>query len=206
LTAAAIAIACIWVPRVDLRGAVAGQSALRGATAQSAQQAVTQAELKSLVGRTVNGRVLSVTDGDTIRVRLDSGKTVVVRFQGIDTPEYREPFSTAARNATRVMMLDRIVALKGMDVDPYSRLVARVIVPATAASPAGAADPEVDASVELVSQGLACHFLRYSSDPVLAAAERTARDRGRGFWAADAPRPACVAENAAYSSARGRTR
>ncbi|HON78349.1 MAG TPA: thermonuclease family protein [Spirochaetota bacterium] len=36
---------------------------------------------------TLHGRVLRVYDGDTIKVQLDDGKKVVVRFLGVDTPE-----------------------------------------------------------------------------------------------------------------------
>jgi hypothetical protein len=60
----------------------------------------------------------------------------------------------------------------------------------------------LDASVEILHDGLACHFLRYSSDPVLAAAQQDARNNGRGFWAAGAQKPACVAENAAFAASR----
>jgi endonuclease YncB( thermonuclease family) len=37
------------------------------------------------------GRIVSVTDGDTIKVRLRSGARKIVRLIGIDTPESRKP-------------------------------------------------------------------------------------------------------------------
>jgi len=138
-----------------------------------------------LVGRNVSGTVASVTDGDTVHVRLDeTGQTVTVRLEGIDCPEMREPFGDQARNATRVMLFDKRVELKGSDVDRYRRLVARVIVGGT------------DSSLELVRAGLACHFTRYSSDAKLASAEVDAKARGRGFWAPGAPKPACAVNEA----------
>ncbi|MCU0613186.1 MAG: thermonuclease family protein, partial [Candidatus Eisenbacteria bacterium] len=39
-----------------------------------------------------------------------------------------------------------------------------------------------DASVEIIRAGFGWHFLRYSSDPVLAAAEGSARAEGLGLW------------------------
>ena len=51
--------------------------------------------------------------------------TLRVRLEGIDCPERGEPFSTQARNATRVMLFDEHVTLKATDVDRYGRLVAR---------------------------------------------------------------------------------
>src|SRR4051812_9874016 len=35
--------------------------------------------------------VTSVVDGDTIKVRLDSGQTITVRLIGMDTPEIHHP-------------------------------------------------------------------------------------------------------------------
>ncbi len=139
-----------------------------------------RAELLPFVNRSTSGSVTSVTDGDTVRVRLDDGRSISVRLDGIDAPETSEPFSTAARNAVRVLLFDKRVQVNGTDVDRYDRLVARVVVNGQ------------DSSLELVSAGLACHFTRYSSDPVLAGAEREARNAGRGFWAAGAQKPACV--------------
>ena len=39
----------------------------------------------------IPAKVTSVVDGDTIRVRLDSGDAVTVRLIGIDTPETKHP-------------------------------------------------------------------------------------------------------------------
>ena len=132
------------------------------------------------MGKTVSGTVISVADGDTVRLRLDGGQTVRVRLEGIDTPERGEPFSTAARNATRVMLFDKTVQVKATDVDSYDRLVARLVVDGR------------DSSLELVQAGLACHFTRFANDPSLAKAQLAARTAGRGFWAAGVPKPACV--------------
>ena len=106
-----------------------------------------RAELMRLVNRTVSGTVTSVTDGDSVRIRLDgTSHTIPVRLEGIDAPETGEPFSNQARNAARVLMFDKNVQVMARDVDNYDRLVARVIV-------AGK-----DASLELLQAGLACHL------------------------------------------------
>jgi endonuclease YncB( thermonuclease family) len=116
-----------------------------------------------------------------VRARLDgSDRTLAIRLEGIDAPERGEPFSTQARNATRVMLFNRQVQLKATDVDRYDRLVARVVLDGR------------DSSLELIEAGLACHFTRFVNDPLLAKAQLTARAAGRGFWAAGAVKPACV--------------
>ena len=147
----------------------------------SASGAQSRAGLLRLIGQSISGTVISVADGDTVRLRLDgSSQTIRVRLEGIDAPEQGEPFSTQARNATRVLLFNKKVILKPSDVDNYDRLVARIMVDSK------------DSSMELVESGLACHFTRFANDPSLAKAQVTARTAGRGFWAAGAQKPACV--------------
>lgn len=143
-------------------------------------RAQSRADLLRLIGRTIPATIVAVADGDTVRARLEGGATIRIRLEGIDTPERGEPFSTQARNATRVMLFNKTVQLKATDVDRYDRLVARITFDGK------------DSSLELVQTGLACHFTRFANDPLLAKAQLTARTSGRGFWAAGAAKPACV--------------
>jgi hypothetical protein len=62
-------------------------------------------------------------------------------------------------------------------VDRYGRTVARMYIDGK------------DVSLELGRAGLAWHFTRYSSDPVLADAEREARAAKRGLWVQPNPVP-----------------
>jgi endonuclease YncB( thermonuclease family) len=141
-------------------------------------------QLRALVGTTFDAKVVGVVDGDTIDVLRAGNVKIRVRLEGIDCPESGEPFSQVARNFTRVLAFDQMVRVSGREVDQYGRLVARF-----------GADSK-DVSVELVTAGLACHYKRYSSDPALARAEADAKSHARGFWAASAEKPACVAREA----------
>jgi endonuclease YncB( thermonuclease family) len=49
--------------------------------------------------RTYEGRVVGITDGDTIKVLVDKTEHKV-RLEGIDCPESRQPFSKAAKQFT----------------------------------------------------------------------------------------------------------
>ncbi len=132
-------------------------------------------------GLTFNAHVIGIIDGDTIDVlRANTKRRVRIRLEGIDAPERGEPFTQQAKNLTRVLAFDHDVIVMGKELDPYGRLVARVRL------------GQVDLSVEIVAAGLACHFLRYSSDRVLAKAEADAKSAGRGFWAPGVQKPACV--------------
>ena len=94
----------------------------------------------ALVARTYRARVTSVVDGDTLKVRLRSGRRRTVRLIGIDTPETNKPgvaVECGARKATSHMRKLALRRRRGRDVrlrtdptqattDQYGRLLAYV--------------------------------------------------------------------------------
>lgn len=121
-------------------------------------------------------RVVSVHDGDTLRI-LDGKEERVVRLDGIDAPETRQPFGTKARDALAGMTMGKTVAVIGTKRDKYGRTLARIEVEGQ------------DVNREMVAAGMAWHFTKYSDDATLAAAEVEARDASRGLWADKQPMP-----------------
>src|SRR5690606_4005805 len=84
----------------------------------------------------LTGTVISVTDGDTFKVRLDNGKTETVRLILVDTPETKhpskpvQPCGPEAYEFTKRMVSGKKVTLE-LDVqkrDKYGRLLAYVYV------------------------------------------------------------------------------
>src|SRR5687767_13287033 len=126
------------------------------------------AQVQARVGTRFDVRVVSIVDGDTfdaVPVGSTAGR-IRIRLHGIDTPERGEPFSSVATRAARVLLFDQRATVEGRDVDRNGRLVARVTV--------GGADVRT----ALLEAGLACHWVEYSSEAVLAVAEAQARAQG----------------------------
>jgi micrococcal nuclease len=119
---------------------------------------------------TFTGIVTHVADGDTLSVTA-TGRTEVIRLDGIDAPEAGQAFSGQARQRLRVLAFSQPATVHVRDRDRYGRLVARVIV-------AGR-----DLSEEMVKAGLAWHYTQYSTDRQLAALEQQARQQHLGLWA-----------------------
>lgn len=119
------------------------------------------------------GRVVGVKDGDTIEVLVD-GKAVVVRFEHVDCPEIGggQPYSRVAKEFVSDLCFGKEVKLvsKGTK-DRYGRLIAVVITP-----------DGTNVNLELVKNGLAWHYKRYSSDVVYADAEILARAKRINIW------------------------
>jgi endonuclease YncB( thermonuclease family) len=145
---------------------------------------------RDYVNKRSTAHVVGVIDGDTVDLRFAPKHVLRVRLHGIDTPEREQPFYTQARNFTRVLMFGKDVEVAGKEVDPYGRLVARILVDGR------------DASAAIVAAGLGCTFHRYASDPALDSALTRARDGRLGFWASGAQQPPCVARELRSTSRR----
>lgn len=125
------------------------------------------------------GTVIKVRDGDTLRVRLDSGP-IEVRIFGADAPERDQNYHQPATKLMRSLVEKKGVALEVVEQkDRYDRLVARVF----------AGDTDVGAA--MIDKGYAWAYRDYLGQ--VAGAERycdleaQARVARRGLWA-DPPR------------------
>jgi micrococcal nuclease len=151
--------------------------------------ALTAAPLFPDEPRTIEGRVEKVFDGDTVKVRLDTGGREVVRFLGIDTPEsyvtrygYTEFLGSEASKFTRDLLAGKRVRLaaqtRGGAVirDRHGRLLAFVY------------HENRDICALLLEKGLA-RVYRKSPSPrhgELVKLESTAKSSGLGIWNAAA--------------------
>jgi endonuclease YncB( thermonuclease family) len=90
----------------------------------------------------IHGRVVGVTDGDTIRVLTAEKQLLSVRVAWIDVPEMRQAFGRRAKQAMSALVFGKDVELRFHTVNRYSRLVCMVFVDGT------------DAGLELIKEGL----------------------------------------------------
>ncbi len=145
----------------------------------------------------VEGRVIAVYDGDTIKVRLESGEETRVRLIGVDAAEFddeRDRVRILAFLAKRFAYLnlhDKDVRLTfGPELrDAYGRLLAFIW-------------PEDGKTFNetLIREGFAFAYFRFPFDAALARefeeAETEARRAGCGLWRRD-PWPLIGPEDAA---------
>lgn len=118
--------------------------------------------------------VLKCKDGDSFVVSWE-GKNIEVRLRAVDCPEYDQPFGDEAKKFTEDLVLGREVKIVPRDRDRHGRLVADVYF------------DEMCLNAELVSNGMAWAFRRYSDDYVKF--EDEARAARIGLWSKDAPVP-----------------
>lgn len=132
---------------------------------------------------TLVGRVVGITDGDTITV-LDGQQTQhKVRLMGIDCPEKAQPFGQNAKESLSDIVFGRTVNVEWQKLDRYGRIVGKVLVSGQ------------DANLEQVGRGLAWHYKKYDREQepldrsTYSQAEIDARMSNRGLWSDPEPIP-----------------
>ena len=121
-------------------------------------------------GEDFQGKVVRIVDGDTIEV-LHSLRAERIRLHGVDAPEKSQAFGSRARQFTAGLVFGRIVTVREKGRDRYGRTLAQIALP----------DGRI-LNRELVANGFAWHYKRYSSDLSLARLEEAARGEKKGLW------------------------
>jgi len=97
-------------------------------------------QAKPQYGTVTVSKVISVYDGDTFRVNIDSlppivGKNIPIRVNGVDTPEirgkcqYEKNLALKARDFVRVKLANaKEIQLTNLQRGKYFRVVANVVV------------------------------------------------------------------------------
>lgn len=132
---------------------------------------------------TLEGRIVGITDGDTITLLDADHKQHKIRLDGIDAPEKAQPFGNRSKQHLSDLAFNREAMAECGKVDRYQREVCRVIVGGT------------DVCLAQIQAGMAWHFKRYAKEQTrlhreqYAGAELEARAARRGLWADALPMP-----------------
>ncbi|MFC1837249.1 thermonuclease family protein [Thermodesulfobacteriota bacterium] len=126
-------------------------------------------------------KVVSVTDGDTIKVyNADQGQ-VKIRLYGIDSPEKGQPYGKAAGKHLASLIAGATVEVETVTTDRYGRTVGIVFD-----------NSETNISQEMVRSGYAWVYKRYCDKPFCdfwLLLEKEARDDKKGLWQEPNPIP-----------------
>ena len=118
----------------------------------------------------LTGKVVAVTDGDTIKVLVNNA-TVKVRLEGIDAPEAMQSFGNQSKEALAKLVAGKTVTIRKTGTDKYQRTLGYVMVDG------------VDANARLVQDGWAWHYKKYNSEQRYADLEDAAQAAKKGLWA-----------------------
>jgi endonuclease YncB( thermonuclease family) len=136
--------------------------------------------LNSKSTKIITGKVIRVTDGDTITMQTYAGKEKI-RFAQIDAPETShfgsksQPYGKEAGQYLRKLVMNQTARVEVETIDQYGRNVGTVYVNGT------------NINFELVKNGFAWVYRQYAHDATLIDLEKTARAKHIGLWSLDNP-------------------
>ena len=117
------------------------------------------------------GKVTAIKDGDTYKVLYD-GSEKTIRLAHIDCPEKKQPFGSRAKQFASDICFGKVVTIKTEGkTDRYKRIIGEIIL-----------QDGTNVNKELVKNGLAWHFKKYSDNNEYAELETVAKQEQIGLW------------------------
>lgn len=132
--------------------------------------------LNSYIGDTqsiIQARVVSVVDGDTIKVLDSRKKEHKIRFFGIDAPENNQPYGKKAKEFLASKIAGKEVQVLVKDKDKYGRIVAIIRLTGE------------DINKVMVANGYAWAYSYYSD--IYVKEQERAKENKLGLWKSKNP-------------------
>lgn len=129
----------------------------------------------------LTGKVVGISDGDTITVIDANKQSHKVRLAGIDAPEKAQAFGQASKKSLSDLIFNRTVDVHWDKRDRYQRILGKVLFNGQ------------DICLEQVKRGMAWHYKQYEKDQSAqdradyVSAEQYARQTKAGLWVDSAP-------------------
>ena len=122
------------------------------------------------------GKVIKVTDGDTVNVLTSDFETHRIRLSGIDAPEKRQAFGSRSKQALAGLIDGKTVNVEYNKLDKYQRVVGKITFNGQ------------DVNLRQIKLGLAWHYKKYEKEQdvedrsIYANAEYLAQRDKLGLW------------------------
>ncbi len=130
----------------------------------------------TVLAEIIEGKVVGIMDGDTIKILDHTNTQFKVRLSGIDSPEKAQPFYNNAKQSLSDLIFDKQVKIEYKKSDQYGRIVGKVIIDGN------------DANLEQVKRGYAWFFKQYQNELVMddrlgyLHAHEAAQSSKQGLW------------------------
>lgn len=131
---------------------------------------------KTTLPLTFEGKVTAIKDGDTYKVFYD-GIEQTIRLSHVDCPEKKQPFGNKAKQFASDICFGKTVIVKSEGKkDRYKRVIGEIITL-----------DGINVNKEMVKNGLAWHYKKYSDNLEYAQLEIDAQNKHIGIWSESNP-------------------
>ena len=123
-----------------------------------------------LAAETLTGRVVGVTDGDTVKLLVAGHSEYKIRLGEIDAPESGQPYGKTSKRMLSDLVFTRVVTVRVTGIDRYGRSVGVIRT------------GDINVNAEMVKMGGAWAYRRYLSDQRYLLWEKQAQQGRLGLW------------------------
>jgi endonuclease YncB( thermonuclease family) len=131
--------------------------------------------LSTLYAGSITGKIVGVSDGDTVTLLTDENEQIKIRLAAIDCPEKKQDFGNKAKQFTSDFCFGKKVKVLTTGTDRNRRVIGFVYVKGRCLNK------------ELLKAGLAWHYKKYNNDDEYAYLENEARANKIGLWSMKNP-------------------
>ena len=128
-----------------------------------------------LVAETITGKVISVTDGDTIKILDEKNKVYKIRLNDIDAPEKKQAFGNKSKENLAKYIAGENVRVEYYKLDRYKRILGTVYF------------KDKDINKQQIIDGYAWVYKKYSKNNEYINQERISKNHKRGLWKDEKP-------------------
>lgn len=129
------------------------------------------------------GRIVGISDGDTVTLLDANQRQYKIRLTGIDAPEKKMPFGQRSKEQLSDLIFSKDVQVETEKLDRYGRTLGKILLDRN------------DINLAMINAGLAWHYKKYQKDQsrsdrlLYAHAEEQARQQRIGLWRDPGPTP-----------------
>lgn len=118
----------------------------------------------------ITGKVVNVSDGDTVTLLLNNSTTIKVRLSEIDAPEKNQPWGQKSKEALTLLVATRSVSVRVNGKDRYGRTLGTLLI------------GEENINKLMVKHGNAWAYTKYVVDQEYFDLQAYAKKQRVGLW------------------------
>jgi endonuclease YncB( thermonuclease family) len=124
---------------------------------------------------TYQGKIIGITDGDTVTLLTANKQQIKIRLDSIDAPEKSQPYGAVSKVALSNLVFGKQVIAVSNKIDKYGRTVATVYL------------SKINVNLAMVQKGMAWVYRLYARNKAYYTMENYARKYKLGLWSQTKP-------------------
>lgn len=124
----------------------------------------------NLLSLELKGKIIHISDGDTVHLLTDKKEKIKIRLNDIDAPESKQAYGNKSKENLKKYIYQKNVIVEYKKKDKYKRVLGTIYY------------QNKDINIQQVKDGYAWVYKKYSKNSNYFKAEKGARSKKLGLW------------------------